>query len=191
MWGLCSIIFSGVWFAYVISCNRCCLGTASYLHKVIVAYRETGLPVTTGHHYVINTSIWSVVNGAAGLAAASHVSSSRGGSSFVSLALWVHPSPTCSSIPAAKDLPNFSGLRESPRVSPSSTSPVENMAPEIDVIILQSIRCSVIWPVWVPRLKPIPADWINPFIIPQKFKCLMFPAYPRPGGNGKLVDPGK
>lgn len=42
----------------------------------------------------------------------------------------------------------------------------ENMAPEIDVIILQSIRCSVIWPVWVPRLKPITADWIHGWINP-------------------------
>lgn len=45
------------------------------------------------------------------------------------------------------------------------------MPPEIDVIILQSIRCCLIWPVaWVPQLNPITAEWIrvwiNPFIIP-------------------------
>lgn len=42
----------------------------------------------------------------------------------------------------------------------------ENMAPEIDVIILQSIRCSLIWPVWLPRLKPITAHWIHGWINP-------------------------
>lgn len=45
------------------------------------------------------------------------------------------------------------------------------MPPEIDVIILQSIRYSLIWPVaWVPQLNPISAEWfyvwINPFFIP-------------------------
>lgn len=47
---------------------------------------------------------------------------------------------------------------------------MELMPPEIDVIILQSIRYCVIWPVaWVPLLNPIIAEWIcvwiNPFII--------------------------
>ncbi|TWW74260.1 Disks large -like protein 1 [Takifugu flavidus] len=81
---------------------------------------------------------------------------------------------------------NFGAVGGRPSVS------VENMAPEIDVIILQSIRCRLIWPVWAPLLKPVTADhirhpsaihppsihpsihpsiqaWINPFVVPQKF----------------------
>lgn len=62
---------------------------------------------------------------------------------------------------------SFSGIGASPQVSHSTMFTEENMAPEIDVIILWSIRCSLIWPVWVPPAKAHHwiHGWINPAVL--------------------------